>query len=146
MKWNEVHPEFYWIQLYWLKAVTSNISKARYALEPYFAEIAAEPQSVSHFPNASQSVFTFSKWTRISECHIVLRLGLLFDYLSQMMQVLYHKSEQRDTTTVLPVSSVRIWDVRPFAPQERCVKIFQGNQHTYEKVQAFVYGYGSLIR
>ena len=30
--------------------------------------------------------------------------------------------------------SVRIWDVRPFAPQERCVKIMQGNQHTFEKV------------
>ncbi|CAH1248663.1 SNRNP40 [Branchiostoma lanceolatum] len=28
---------------------------------------------------------------------------------------------------------LRIWDVRPFAPQERCVKIFQGNQHSFEK-------------
>lgn len=32
---------------------------------------------------------------------------------------------------------VRIWDVRPFAPQERCVKIFQGHQHTFEKVVHF---------
>lgn len=30
-------------------------------------------------------------------------------------------------------NTVRVWDVRPFAPHERCVKIFQGNQHTYEK-------------
>ncbi len=29
---------------------------------------------------------------------------------------------------------VRIWDVRPFAPKERCVKIFQGNVHNFEKV------------
>jgi len=29
--------------------------------------------------------------------------------------------------------TVRIWDIRPFAPQERCVKILQGNQHNFEK-------------
>ncbi|NXD60322.1 SNR40 protein, partial [Corvus moneduloides] len=29
--------------------------------------------------------------------------------------------------------AVRIWDVRPFAPKERCVKIFQGNVHNFEK-------------
>jgi WD40 repeat protein len=31
-------------------------------------------------------------------------------------------------------SSLRIWDVRPYAPQERCVKILQGHQHNFEKV------------
>lgn len=31
---------------------------------------------------------------------------------------------------------VRIWDVRPFAPKERCVKILQGNVHNFEKVSA----------
>lgn len=30
-------------------------------------------------------------------------------------------------------NTVRIWDVRPYAPKERCVKIFQGNQHIFEK-------------
>ncbi|CAM9626755.1 U5 small nuclear ribonucleoprotein 40 kDa protein [Lampetra fluviatilis] len=30
-------------------------------------------------------------------------------------------------------NSVRIWDIRPFAPMERCVKIFQGNVHNFEK-------------
>uniref|UniRef100_A0A8C0UYD3 U5 small nuclear ribonucleoprotein 40 kDa protein n=18 Tax=Passeriformes TaxID=9126 RepID=A0A8C0UYD3_CYACU len=30
-------------------------------------------------------------------------------------------------------NTVRIWDVRPFAPKERCVKIFQGNVHNFEK-------------
>lgn len=34
----------------------------------------------------------------------------------------------------LCASVVRIWDVRPFAPKERCVKIFQGNVHNFEKV------------
>lgn len=38
---------------------------------------------------------------------------------------------------------VRIWDVRPFAPKERCVKIFQGNVHNFEKVRIlqFVFQY-----
>ncbi|XP_028675055.1 U5 small nuclear ribonucleoprotein 40 kDa protein [Erpetoichthys calabaricus] len=30
-------------------------------------------------------------------------------------------------------NTVRIWDVRPFAPKERCVKIFQGSVHNFEK-------------
>lgn len=30
-------------------------------------------------------------------------------------------------------NTLRIWDVRPFAPLERCVKIFQGHQHNFEK-------------
>lgn len=30
-------------------------------------------------------------------------------------------------------NSVRVWDIRPFAPKERCVKIFQGNVHNFEK-------------
>ncbi|ETE65037.1 U5 small nuclear ribonucleoprotein 40 kDa protein [Ophiophagus hannah] len=30
-------------------------------------------------------------------------------------------------------NAVRIWDVRPFAPKERCVKILQGNVHNFEK-------------
>lgn len=34
---------------------------------------------------------------------------------------------------------VRIWDIRPFAPQERCVKIIQGHQHNFEKVGTFFY-------
>lgn len=35
-------------------------------------------------------------------------------------------------------NTVRIWDVRPFAPQERCVKIFQGHQHNFENVTIFI--------
>lgn len=31
-------------------------------------------------------------------------------------------------------NNLRIWDVRAFAPQERCVKIFAGHQHNFEKV------------
>lgn len=29
---------------------------------------------------------------------------------------------------------VRIWDIRPFASQERCTKIFYGHTHNFEKV------------
>lgn len=30
-------------------------------------------------------------------------------------------------------NTVRIWDVRPYAPVERCVKVFMGAQHNFEK-------------
>ncbi|KMZ74558.1 putative WD-repeat protein [Zostera marina] len=30
-------------------------------------------------------------------------------------------------------STLRIWDMRPYAPQNRCVKIFAGHQHNFEK-------------
>ncbi|KAG9493153.1 hypothetical protein GDO78_001196 [Eleutherodactylus coqui] len=31
------------------------------------------------------------------------------------------------------IKVIRVWDIRPFAPKERCVKIFQGNVHNFEK-------------
>ncbi|ERE85393.1 U5 small nuclear ribonucleoprotein [Cricetulus griseus] len=37
-------------------------------------------------------------------------------------------------------NTVRVWDVRPFAPKERCVKIFQGNVHNFEKVSGTCHG------
>lgn len=30
-------------------------------------------------------------------------------------------------------NTLRVWDVRPYAPGERCVKVFQGHQHNFEK-------------
>lgn len=30
-------------------------------------------------------------------------------------------------------NTLRIWDIRPYAPTERCVKIFSGHQHNFEK-------------
>lgn len=30
-------------------------------------------------------------------------------------------------------NTVRIWDVRPYAPVERCIKMFQSAQHNFEK-------------
>jgi len=29
--------------------------------------------------------------------------------------------------------TLRVWDIRPYAPQERCIKIFTGHQHNFEK-------------
>lgn len=29
--------------------------------------------------------------------------------------------------------TLRVWDMRPYAPQNRCVKIFTGHQHNFEK-------------
>lgn len=31
-------------------------------------------------------------------------------------------------------NSLRVWDIRPYAPQERCVKMFAGHTHNFEKV------------
>ena len=30
-------------------------------------------------------------------------------------------------------NTLRIWDMRPFAPANRCMKIFSGHQHSFEK-------------
>lgn len=30
-------------------------------------------------------------------------------------------------------NTLRIWDIRPYSPQERCLKIFTGHQHNFEK-------------
>lgn len=31
-------------------------------------------------------------------------------------------------------NSLRVWDIRPYAPADRCVKVFNGHQHNFEKV------------
>lgn len=31
-------------------------------------------------------------------------------------------------------NSLRIWDVRPYAPADRCLKVFSGHTHNFEKV------------
>lgn len=61
--------------------------------------------------------------------------------------VLYRMKGHSDTVTGLTISpdgsyllsnamdnSLRIWDIRPFAPSERCIKILTGHQHNFEKV------------
>ena len=30
-------------------------------------------------------------------------------------------------------NTLRVWDMRPYAPANRCVKVFTGHQHSYEK-------------
>ncbi|XP_068707210.1 U5 small nuclear ribonucleoprotein 40 kDa protein-like [Montipora capricornis] len=60
--------------------------------------------------------------------------------------VLYKMSGHTDTVTGLRLSpdgsfilsnamdnTVRMWDIRPFAPLERCLKVFTGAQHNFEK-------------
>lgn len=34
-------------------------------------------------------------------------------------------------------NSLRIWDVRPYAPTDRCLKVFSGHTHNFEKVIIF---------
>lgn len=61
-------------------------------------------------------------------------------------EVLYRLSGHTDTITGLALSpdgsyvlsnsmdnTLRVWDIRPYAPAERCVKIFTGHQHNFEK-------------
>jgi Prp8 binding protein len=31
-------------------------------------------------------------------------------------------------------NTLRIWDIRPYAPQERCTAVITGHQHNFEKV------------
>lgn len=79
--------------------------------------------------------------------------------------ILYELKGHTDTVTGVSLSpdgsyllsnamdnSLRIWDIRPYAPQERCVKIFAGHQHNFEKVKCNtpilvfrnLYGWSSL--
>lgn len=61
--------------------------------------------------------------------------------------VLYTMKGHSDTVTGLTLSpdgsfvlsnsmdnSLRVWDIRPFAPQERCIKMMVGHAHNFEKV------------
>jgi len=61
--------------------------------------------------------------------------------------ILYHMKGHSDTVTGLALSpdgsfvvsnsmdnSLRVWDIRPFAPQERCIKMMVGHAHNFEKV------------
>lgn len=61
-------------------------------------------------------------------------------------EVLYRLRGHTDTVTGISLSpdgsyvlsnsmdnTLRIWDIRPYAPAERCVKIFTGHQHNFEK-------------
>jgi len=61
--------------------------------------------------------------------------------------VLHRMKGHSDTVTGLALSpdgsyvlsnsmdnSLRVWDIRPFAPQERCIKMMVGHAHNFEKV------------
>eukprot|EP00794_Sanderia_malayensis_P012164 gene12164-13419_t len=60
--------------------------------------------------------------------------------------VLYKMRGHTDTVTGFKLSpdgsfllsngmdnTVRVWDIRPYAPTERCIKVFTGAQHNFEK-------------
>ena len=34
---------------------------------------------------------------------------------------------------ILQDNTMRAWDMRPYAPQNRCVKVFTGHQHSFER-------------
>lgn len=61
-------------------------------------------------------------------------------------EIIYNLHGHNDTITGLSLSpdgsyilsnsmdnTLRIWDIRPYAPTDRCVKIFNGHQHNFEK-------------
>ena len=61
--------------------------------------------------------------------------------------VLYTMPGHTDTVTGMALSpdgsfiltnsmdnTLRVWDVRPYAPQERCLKMITGHHHNFEKV------------
>lgn len=86
-------------------------------------------------------------------CKGFILMGLLFIFfLFQVWDLRKNSVLQRlrghsDTVTGVSLSpdgsyllsnamdnSLRVWDIRPFAPQERCIKVFSGHQHNFEKV------------
>ncbi len=38
-------------------------------------------------------------------------------------------------------NTLRVWDIRPYAPADRCVKVFSGHQHNFEKVTSIFFTY-----
>lgn len=61
-------------------------------------------------------------------------------------EILFELKGHADTITGLSLSpdgayvlsnsmdnTLRIWDIRPYAPAERCIKVFTGHQHNFEK-------------
>lgn len=66
--------------------------------------------------------------------------------------LLYSLKGHSDTVTGLTLSpdgsyvlsnsmdnSLRVWDIRPFAPQERCIKMMVGHAHNFEKVRRDIF-------
>lgn len=43
-------------------------------------------------------------------------------------------------------NSLRVWDIRPFAPQERCIKMMVGHAHNFEKVRNYYYFFFHYLR
>lgn len=52
--------------------------------------------------------------------------------LNQVCQMFAWKSGPKVSLAVQD-GTLRIWDMRPYAPANRCLKIFSGHQHSFEK-------------
>lgn len=107
-------------------------------------------------PRQRTSVFTYERGTPVTavalaqDANTVFVGGIdnevaVFDVRKDHEQV-YSLKGHSDTVTCARLSpdgsylltngmdsTVRVWDVRPYAPMERCLKIFMGAQHNFEK-------------
>lgn len=66
-----------------------------------------------------------------------LRKNALFAKLHGHVDTVTGLSVSRDGSYLLSNgmdNTLRVWDLRPFSPLDRCVKIFVGHQHNFEKV------------
>lgn len=93
-------------------------------------------QTLSRALNSVPTDLTFSllPWiTQVIASHVLI-----------CVQCMLHVISVYSMKRCMMYVSVRIWDVRPYAPVERCVKIFQGNQHTFEKV-CLLYNYNYCL-
>ena len=66
--------------------------------------------------------------SKVNECLWYLKHTMSFEFIYLIIVVHFLQ------LTHFISLSVRMWDIRPFAPLERCLKVFTGAQHNFEKV------------
>ena len=66
--------------------------------------------------------------SKVNECLWYLKHTMSFEFIYLIIVVHFLQ------LTYFISLSVRMWDIRPFAPLERCLKVFTGAQHNFEKV------------
>ena len=99
-----------------------------------FAAEARYPVTAVAFAHAADAVFSAGLDNRVT-CWD-LRTGGASLTLKGHSDTITGIAVSADGAHVLSNSmdnSLRVWDVRPYAPQQRCVKVLTGHAHNYEK-------------
>ena len=73
--------------------------------------------------------------SKVNECFVVLETKHTMSFEFIYLIIVVHFLQLSYFISL----SVRMWDIRPFAPLERCLKVFTGAQHNFEKVTSRKY-------